>query len=169
MEKVIEGALLIFYLVKKLKEKYPEKQIGKTLIQKMMYLFGESSKKDFEYTMYHYGPYSFEISEYINLSENLNLIKVNWVPNKGYYIEPESNFEINGKLTSEKLKKIEELIEKFGHFSANELAIITTALYVKKNFGIEKNEEIIRTVLSLKPNNEKDWIESILKKAKIIV
>lgn len=168
MKENLEEYLFLYYLVKKLKEKYPEKQIGKTLIQKMMYLLGESLKMDFEYTMYHYGPYSFKVSDFINISENLNLLRIKWVPQHGYYIEPQDDVKINDELEYEELKKIDEMVEKFGGFTANELAIITTALYIKKNFGIKNDEEIIETVLSLKPNNKREWVENILKKAKVI-
>jgi len=60
---------LLGYLVKSLKQKYPDRQIGKTVIQKMMYLLSRNGIMDFEFSMYHYGPYSSEVAGELNFAE----------------------------------------------------------------------------------------------------
>ncbi len=49
-----------------------------------------------------------------------------------------------------------------------ELSIIATAVYVRKNFGIEDPDEITDVILSLKPNNQREWIKNLLKRAGVI-
>jgi len=83
MKEMLKGPAIIYYLVKQLKEKYPDKQVGKTVIQKLMYLFESKSNGDFEFTMYHYGPYSSKVGEYVNIAEVLGLIKQNGNQRKG--------------------------------------------------------------------------------------
>jgi len=169
MKKILEGAELIVYVIKKVKARYPEKQIGKTLVQKLMYLFEVKSKRDFGYTMYHYGPYSSKIETYLEMAKNLEYIDISWHTTRGYFIEPKDNDRLTSLKISERDKKIlDYIVEKYGVFSAKELSIIATAVYAKENFAITDSEKLVDAVLSLKPENKKEWIQSLLKQAKII-
>jgi len=168
MKEMLKGPAIIYYLVKQLKEKYPDKQVGKTVIQKLMYLFESKSNGDFEFTMYHYGPYSSKVGEYVNIAEVLGLIKTEWKPEKGYSIKPSDSADFSDEITSDEKKIIDELVNKYGAFSAVELSIIATAFYVKNNFEVNDAHQIVKTVLSLKPNNRKEWVENILRNAGVI-
>ena len=169
MKEMLQGPILVFHLVKMIKEKYPNKQVGKTVIQKLMYLFETRSHEDFDYTMYHYGPYSSKVGGYINRAEALGLIDVKWIPKKGYFIEPNKKGmdKLPIQIEEEKLRQLETVIDEFGGFTANELSIISTTIYVKNNFGISDPQKIIETVLSLKPNNQMEWIKQLLERAGI--
>ncbi len=170
MKELFVGPSIIYYLVSRLKEKYPHKQIGKTIIQKLMYLLEINTNEDYDYTMYHYGPYSSEVGEYINQGEILGMLNIDWIPNQGYFITPleKDNLEFYVEIDSDKKRKIDELVDKFGNYSANELSIIATALYVKNNFNVKNDEELVNAVLSVKPKYKKEWIRELLKKAEII-
>ncbi|RLG32446.1 hypothetical protein DRN98_05285, partial [Methanosarcinales archaeon] len=91
---------------------------------------------------------------------------VDWKQEKGYFIEPNDPLNLPNEVTSSEKEMIDNLVNKYGDFSAIELSIIATAIYIKDNFGIGDNE-IIDTVLSLKPN-KREWVEGILKKAGFI-
>lgn len=165
---MLKGPSLVYYLVKLLKEKHPEKQIGKTIIQKLLLLVETRSDLDFDYTLYHYGPYSSQIGEYISLAEILGFINVTWNPKKGYFIEPiQPNKGL--LLEVEDLQNLlKEIVDNYGKFTANELSIIATAIYIKNKFGIKSPEELINIVLQIKPKNKRDWIKDILIKGKVI-
>jgi len=169
MREIFRGPSLIFHLVKIAKEKYSNKQVGKTVIQKLMYLYAVRSLEDFDYTMHHYGPYSSKVGEYINMAEALELVEVKWIPEKGYFIEPNKKGmdKLPVQIEEEKLRQLETVIDEFGGFTANELSIISTTIYVKNNFGISDPQKIIETVLSLKPNNQMEWIKQLLERAGI--
>ena len=79
--------------MKSLKQKYPDRQIGKTVIQKMMYLLSRNGIMDFEFSMYHYGPYSSEVAGELNFAERSGIVEISWVDEKGYYIKPTNNVE----------------------------------------------------------------------------
>lgn len=179
MKEMLRGPSLVYHLVKRLKERYPDKQIGKTIIQKLFFLIETKSESDldFDYTMYHYGPYSSQIGEYISLAEALDFINVKWTSEKGYFIEPldppkELLLDIKDLQNLLNIKKLQDLLEEvvdnYGKFTANELSIIATAIYIKKRFGIKSREELIDVVLKIKPNNKRDWIRSVLIKGKVI-
>jgi len=167
MKEILKGPSLVYNLVKKLKEKYPEKQIGKTVIQKLMYLIETKSDLDLGYTLYHYGPYSSMVNEYITLAETLGFVSVRWDYEKGYFIDPlKPNEDL--LVDIEEKNSIKVIVDNYGNFTANELSIMTTALYIKNRFGVESPENIISAVLQAKPKNKKEWIEKILIKGGIV-
>ena len=171
MKEMLKGPSLVYYLVKKLKEKYPEKQVGKTIIQKLLFLVETKSNLDFDYTLYHYGPYSSQIGEYIDLAETLGFISVEWNPKKGYFVEPshpEGNLLLNIESLHDLLNLLEEVIDNYGEFTANKLSIIATAIYIKNKFGIKSPGELVDAVLHIKPNNKRDWIKDVLTEGKVI-
>jgi len=167
MKEMLQGPILVFHLVKVIKEKYPNKQVGKTVIQKLMYLFETRSHEDFDYTMYHYGPYSSKVGGYINKAEALGLIDVKWIPEKGYFIEPNKKGmdKLPIQIEEEKLRQLKTVIDEFGEFNADELVMISTAVCLKNSFDMEDPQAIIETVLSLKPNKQLDWTKQLLEKA----
>jgi len=168
MRGILKGPALVYYLVKELKKKYPKKQVGKTIIQKLMYIFELTSGKDFDYTMYHYGPYSWKVSEYLNLAEALNAVEIDWDPSKGYFVRPNDKPPFKVSIGEEEKKLMRQIIEKYGKFNAVELSIFTTAMYVKDRFGESDPENIVKIVSSLKPEHKKEWIKQILIKAEIV-
>ncbi|NHV06549.1 MAG: SocA family protein [Thaumarchaeota archaeon] len=156
---------VLSFLVAKLREKYPSKQIGKTVVQKMMYLLTRENVVDYKYSMYHYGPYSSELSSDLNLCEELGILTIKWDNEKGFDITLNEN-QYENKLSSEDKRKIEEIVDKYGHFNAKELSIIATALFLKTE--CENNEDLIKVVASLKPDYDENTIRNILKKGSVI-
>jgi uncharacterized protein YwgA len=76
-ESIFRAAGLIGYLVKRLNEDNPDKQIGKTIVQKMMYLLSRKNIARFDFSMYHYGPYSSELSGEMSFAERNGHYKSN--------------------------------------------------------------------------------------------
>ncbi|MEM2742201.1 MAG: DUF4065 domain-containing protein [Nitrososphaeria archaeon] len=165
---IFKGLAVISFLVKKMSEKYPSKQIGKTIIQKMMYLIKREGIVDYTYSMYHYGPYSSEVSSELNLCEALDILAINWDPNKGYIISRKEN-KYEKELSKKDKKKIEKIVDKYGRFNAKELSIIASAFFLKDEIGnISSNEELVKIIASLKPDYDEGFIRNILEKSGVI-
>ncbi len=75
---------MIGYLVKELNEKYPDAQVGKTVVQKMMFLLNRMKICDFNYTLYHYGPFSSEVANELDYASDLGIVEIEWEEDKGY-------------------------------------------------------------------------------------
>lgn len=160
-------ARLVGYLVKKLRERDENKQIGKTVVQKMIYLFGLESDTSFGYSMHHYGPFSKSAASALDLAKKHELVEIEWKPEKGYFIEPTG--KVSEKDVDDETKEaLDRVVEKFGGYSAIELSIIATGFYVKRNFEYGSEGELVKTVSSMKPEHQRDWIEDLLSKEGII-
>ena len=161
-ESIFRNSGLIGYLVKRLDEEYPDKQIGKTIIQKMMYLLSRSDVANFSFSMYHYGPYSSEVSGELNFAERNGIVDVSWKDAEGYYINPtERAGQFEHLLTGEEKRAVDDLVTRFGRFRAVDLSLIATALYLKDNFDVEE-DRLVEAVHKAKKRFSPDYIKSIL-------
>ena len=79
---------LIGYMIERMSKEYPSKQIGKTIVQKIFYLLTHEGIVNFNYSMYHYGPYSSGLSGELNFAESTGIVDIKWVEDKGYFIYP---------------------------------------------------------------------------------
>lgn len=168
--RALKGALLVYLLVKALQERFPDKQIGKTLIQKLMYFCEKDLREDFGYTMYYYGPYSSEVTEFLNLAEATGILEIGWEPSKGYSITAKENDSVKlvkVKVTDAEKEVIENVVKKYGEFSALELSVIATAEFLKENYSIVDIDNLAKTILSVKRKLDYDWVKGILNRAGI--
>jgi len=165
-ESILRGVAMVSHSVKKLSERYPDSQIGKTIVQKTMYMLTREGVIDFNYSMYHYGPYSAQVSSEINFAENIGAVEIDWISDKGYFIKPKSD-ELEEVLSEDDKQVIDRVIDKYGRFNAIELSIIATALFVEDNFEVNDTEELVRVVTSLKPQYS-NRIKNLLREGGVI-
>jgi len=162
-ESIFNYPYFIGYLVKSLLNKYPNKQVGKTVVQKMCYLMSREGIADFDFSMYHYGPFSSEVEGELKFAKSSKIVKIRWVDDKGYFIEPGDKCnEFDNYLEEKEKKNIDKCVNKYGDFNAQELSIIATAFYSRENFDA-RDDELVSIVKSLKPNFKKEQIKKILQ------
>ena len=90
-------------------------RLGKTQVQKLIYFAQDSGVPlNYEYEIYHYGPYSFELSHDLGSLDSLGILNVASEPS-GY------GFDISVGRFSEKFnleprfqKRVEKVLEQFG-------------------------------------------------------
>ncbi len=168
-KSIFKYPALITYLVRTLQVRYPDKQIGKTIIQKMIYLLTLRGLIDIRYSMYYYGPYSQEVTDALNLAENTGAVEIKWVNDEGYFIHSKPGFSEKFEHLLDEHEKgcIADIVETFGGLKSNELSIIATGLYLKSNFEIP-NEKLMDAIRDIKPQYSKDYIKNVLEKGGIL-
>jgi uncharacterized protein YwgA len=167
-ESIFLNAALISHVVGAINALDEKKQIGKTFLQKIFYCLMRNKLSNFTYSLYHYGPYSNELSKELNFAENSHFIEINWKDNKGYFIKPTSNSKkIESYITKKEKQSIDKIIMKYIDFTAQELSILTTAYYLIDEYDT-KVGSLIESVKEIKPNYETQYIENVLKKSELI-
>lgn len=165
-EKTIyEGPALIFFLVKKLNQKFPQKQIGKTLIQKLIFILSTESNdeplfKKYNYNLHYYGPYSPELSVDLDFAENLSFLNIQW-NRLGYFISTNKSKDFEKYLDSSEREKIDVIIDKYGSLNTKELSILATALYIKNNYNLN-GETLVDSVKGIKTEYSEEEIRHII-------
>ncbi len=167
-ESIFKNPAIIGYLIKRLHEEHANKQIGKTFVQKMLYLLSREGVVDFDYSMYHYGPYSAGAASELNFAENRGLITIKWVDGAGYFVETTPELEKFEKLIQEEEKSvINKLIGKYGDFNAVDLSLLATAYFMKDNFNTP-DAELAETIHNLKPRYTAGHIKGVLEKGGVL-
>lgn len=168
-EDKLEEAGLVSYIVNQMEKKFENKQVGKTVIQKMMYFLDYKDIKNFNYKMYHYGPFSSEVATNLDKAEKKGLVDINWVKNEGYYINTsDKNISFEEMISKSERDFIERIIEEYGEYNAQELSIITTAFHVKKEHDDISDEKLIELVHSLKQKHDENRIKFLLESVDLI-
>jgi len=167
-ESIFRAAGLIGYLVKRLNEGNPEKQIGNFFVPKMMSLLSRKNIARCGFSMYHYGPYSSELSGEMSFAERNGIIKVAWKDNEGYFIRSSETAEqFFALLDDEERQVVGDYVRQFGKFNATDLSLVATALYLKDNFGVE-DSRLPEAVHNAKKKYSPGYIKKILKSGGIL-
>ncbi len=145
------------------------REVGKTFIQKSIYLLQEGLKEnlDYDYKLHFYGPFSQELADDIDTLEDLGLIDVNYDPKgHGYHIRITeegksflSRFQAQYGIENDKLEKVLNLIS--GEF-VREMELLGTVLYFAKLTGDEN--EIKKLVNMVKPHFPEREISKALQR-----
>ncbi|RKY88423.1 hypothetical protein DRQ09_02885 [candidate division KSB1 bacterium] len=161
----------ILKLIKKIGD-----SVGKTFIQKGIYILQEGLKEDLGYSfkLYIYGPYSNDLASDIDTLQDIGFIKVDYDPGGyGYLIgitQKGRKFlndkSIENSVPMEKIDKIISLLEGGG---VKKMELLGTLLYFSKLSN--KDKEIKELVNYVKPHFSEKDIESgldLLKKEEIV-
>lgn len=147
-------------------------EVGKTFLQKAMYVLQEGLKEqlNYSYKLHFYGPFSQELADDIDALSDMGLIDVEFDPDGyGYKIritDKGKNFleilEIRG-IKIEK-QKIEKVISLMGNKNVRDMELLGTTLYFSRLTEDEK--EIKRLVGMVKPHFSESQISKALQKLK---
>jgi uncharacterized protein YwgA len=160
---IFKNPAIIGYLIKKMSEVYHGKQIGKTIVQKLIFLLVEKKVFYFRYSMFHYGPFSSEVAGELDYAGNLDIVDITWKYNEGYFIFPTKNIDhFEYLLTENEKKQIDQVVKNYGALSAVELSILATSIFLKTHFNTPE-KALPQVVHNIKPKYTLEFIENIIK------
>jgi uncharacterized protein len=165
---------LIADLASKLSSKSP--QFGKTVLQKIIFLLQKIYKVNlgYEFKLYTHGPFSAEVLNDLDYTQSLGGVQINYVQSGGYEISPgvenESLRDRAHNFLVDKEQILEKAIEEFGRFSAKELELHSTIIFVdqdiKQTGQSFPRERFVLLVSEIKPHFTKESIEIALDRLK---
>jgi len=162
----LKRMIVILQLLKKV-----NREVGKTFIQKSIYLLQEGlgENLDYNYKLHFYGPFSQELADDIDTLEDLGLIDVNYNPGGyGYQIRITeeglsflNRFQTQYGVEEKKLEKVLNLIS--GEFVRG-MELLGTVLYFARLTDDEN--ELKELVNMLKPHFSDSEIREALQRLK---
>lgn len=144
---------IIIELSRRLKDVSP--QLGKTVLQKMVYLLTEvyGVSSGYLHTLYTYGPYSADLASDIEFVASMGGIKLK-ESQRGYIIsESEQGEMIWGKaqeFINQHSDQFAKLVEDYGTYNAKELELRSTLVFLQKRGGMSK-DMLMEQLRSIKP------------------
>ena len=161
----IGDAAKLVYLVDKLENVSP--QVGKTVVQKMIFLLDKKGVVNYDYSLYHYGPYSPAVENDLNYVEFLDGVEIDWIKNQGYFIKPgRSTASLEESLSAEGKGAIDEVVKNFGQMRALDLSLLATVLYFWDRFEGDA-DGLTMAVKSVKPQYSEGDIREKIRLLKI--
>ena len=153
-------------------------QFGKTKLQKLIYLlqviYGVKCGYDFE--LYTYGPFTSQVLQDLDQAQSLGGVNVTLVPTDpgGYQIEPGKNAEpvtnMGAGFLAEHEDKLDGLISEYGTYSAKELELRATVVFVSRDMDRDGNEvtadALTEMVHDIKLHFPREGIRSVVKELK---
>lgn len=156
---------LIAEMVDRLKDRRP--QLGKTALQKLVYLLQEVCGLDcgyrYRFDFHIHGTFSSELLQELDLVESIGGVKIVPTPSsiEKYNILPGRNIEALRKKVHEFLSdervvySLNKLVEDFGGLCTRELELFSTVVYVVMELNSSgspiSQPDIIRIVKTVKP------------------
>ena len=161
----IGDAAKLVYLVDRLENVSP--QVGKTVVQKMMFLLDKKGVVNYDYSLYHYGPYSPAVESDLNYVEFLDGVEIHWIKNEGYFIKPGSSAaSLEESLSVGEKGAIDRVVENFGKMRALDLSLLATVLYFWDRFE-DDADGLTTAVKSVKPQYSEGDIREKIRLLKI--
>jgi uncharacterized protein YwgA len=132
-------------------------KLGKTQLQKLVY-FAQNNGLPLKYTfqIYHYGPYSFELSNDLGSLDALEIVNIQNDPNGYGFQVSTGKFADKFVLPVKYQKKLDRVIDQFGSESTAKLEVKATIHFVSS--VVTSKKQIIEKVHALKPRYTKDFI-----------
>ena len=150
-------------------------QFGKTSLQKLIYFLQEVYGVDcgYDYRLYTYGPFTSQVLLDLDLVESIGGVTVNPVRAglDGYKITPNENGglvrEQAGSFIDDISEELQSLIDDYGAYSAKELEMRATIVFVERELKRENGElsakGLVKVVHNIKPYFSDKEIESVVK------
>lgn len=166
----LERVSLILHVIERLNKK--SYRSGETSVQKLLYFIQEMLDIDFnyQYELYNYGPFSFNLNEDIDFMENAHVIYKEPDPSGfGFMLIPNKEIEFVQNVLKSKSRyegKIDQLLDEFSIMPAKNLALLATFIFVLENEKPKTEEEAIEIVKKIKPMHNIFEYPNMLKKAK---
>jgi len=168
----LENGAIILSIIRKLNEK--GSWCGETHIQKSMYfiekLFPELA--DYEFILYKYGPFSFEVRDDIGILLSDNFLELNPSSKDGPRLSNGKNSRLLEEFFKDKIKenneKISFVVDALATKKVTELEALASALYVDTKKPSAKLEEKIQKLQKLKPHIKEKQAEDAFKQLEII-
>ena len=151
-------------------------QLGKTKLQKLVFLMQElkAVPTDYRFHFYTYGPYSSSLTGDLSYLDAIGGLDIRQCLSfGGYEIVPgndaDSFFAKSAPFLDEHKEDTDAIIEQFGRKNAQELELIATLVYIARyepSFEPGNDQFLIDRARELKPKFKEDEIRSSLRKLK---
>jgi|GEM_PF-3148695 len=124
----------------------------------------ELAKPPFEFVLYDYGPYSFDLDAEIIDAEMTGVVARSY-PKSGY--GPRYTPTLNGKEVARSLPNaqrdaLRQVARCFGGRTSQDLELIATCLWMERREAVRADDEIVEHVRAAKPKYDEQTIEQAL-------
>jgi hypothetical protein len=157
------AAALTTYLVGEIERYYPARPIGRSLLQKLLYILSRNGNFEASFDLYFNGPYSDTVESAICQAEESGMLTV-YKENGRSCISARGG--ISGDVSPELKVRSSQCVLAYGFYEEMDLAILTTALYMERHFhGLD---ELIKAVFEVNPRFDMRRVCSLIDHSDVV-
>jgi uncharacterized protein YwgA len=138
---------------------------GRTHLHKLLFMADRllDVAQPFQFELYRFGPYSYELDEHLRLLEGVGLVDreqrregygPSYVARQGW----ESAIAEHLSTGSTDLAKLARIAQELGSLKTADLEVIATCLWAARDEGISDDSAIVDRVLQLKPRYAREFV-----------
>ena len=164
METEYNAEALATYIVRELERMFPSRPTGRSKLQKMFYLLSRKVHGNLRFDLFLNGPYSDQVEKALGQAVESGMLSA--VKENG-----RSNISARGGITSKVpldiQGKADQCILAYGFYGEEDLAILTTALFLE-DCDILLPDELIKAVLAVNPRFDLRRVCSLLDRSDVV-
>jgi uncharacterized protein len=140
-------------------------RLGKTQVQKLVYFAQHCGMPlRYHYEIYHYGPYSFDLSHQLSSLDSLGVLRIQSDPDGYGFDISVGKFAERFKLEPRYQRKIDKVVSDFGSNTTAQLEVKATIHFVfsvlrEKTSSSKTKPAVLQKVRALKPRFTQDFIK----------
>lgn len=163
MNQVMDkGTGTVCFLLAVWQKQYPQRKIGRIMLQKLLFLFAQRQKYEWGYHLNHYGPTSEIVDLFLNWAENREYLRLERKKGGCWVVFQEVPPEVMEAVSQEDKMVIREVLSKFGRLKSEELVLATTALYMKDIYHIADKKLIIDLLVESRPTMVREELKKLV-------
>jgi hypothetical protein len=155
---------LATYIVQELERMFPCRSMGRSRLQKMFYLLSRNVHVNLRFDLFLNGPYSDQVEKVLGRAVESGMLSA--VKENG-----RSSISARGGITSKVplgiRGKADQCIRAYGFYDEEDLAILTTALFLEDR-SILLPDELIKAVLAVNPRFDLRRVCSLLDRSDVV-
>lgn len=164
-ELMEKGTAAVCFLLAVLKNQYRRQWISRTVVQKLLFLFAEKMRYEWGYHLKNSsGPHSEIVDLFLSWAEVRGFIAVKREGKNSWFRFQEVSTDVMDSLNAEDKQALTQIIQKFQQFKADELGIITIAVYMRNNYQVEDKKMIIDLIHESRPLLCREEIKMLVNK-----
>lgn len=145
-------------------------RIGKTQLQKLVYFLQNAGVPlDYRYEIYHYGPYSFELSDEMGSLDSLGILNVESDPSGFGFNITSGKFAEKYQIGKKYQRKLEKVLVDFSSDTPAQLEVKATIHFVQKIMekrGSIDQSKVTKKVKLLKPQFSDKFVKNCYSELK---
>jgi hypothetical protein len=158
------AAALATYIVREIERMFPSRPLGRSRLQKLFYLFSRKVNVDLGFDLFLNGPYSDWVEKVLGQAVESGMLTA-LKENGRSSISARGG--ILGELPCDLREKANQCIRAYGFYDEEDLAILTTALFLE-DCNILLPDELIKVVLAVNPRFDMRRVCSLLDRSDIV-
>ena len=159
-----QAAAFATFVVSEMEREFPNRAVGRSLLQKLLFLLAKDDEVIALFDLFINGPYSDWVEDALGKAVDLGMLTV-LMENGRSSISARGG--IMEDIPPESKERALQCVRAFGFYEESDLAILTTAIFLEQN-GIQGIDDMVKAVSNVNPRFDLRRICSLLDLSDIV-